>query len=151
MEYAATQDLEARYGVDEIAMLGQTVGVGGVVQALQDATEEADSYVGVRYTLPLPSAPAPLKVAVCDIARFRLYKDRPTEEVTYRYERAIKWLTAISVGKAVLIFTPGLTPEEQETIIDTAAPVAGVVSLGVFSDATMGMVPGVAGYPRWML
>lgn len=56
--------------------------------------------MAVRYTVPLPSVPAPLKVAVCDIARFRLYKDRPTDEVKYRYEQAVKWLKALARGEA---------------------------------------------------
>lgn len=142
MSYATRLDLESRFSVDEVLMLEQVVGAGGVTQALQDAAEEADSYVAVRYTIPMPSIPAPLKVAVCDIARFRLYKDRPTEEVKYRYEQAIKWLVALSLGKAALVFSPALTPDEEDAIVSPVTPVAGRIVSGVFNDNLLQFMPG---------
>ena len=142
MLYAARIDLEARFSTDEVTVLEQTVGAGGVERALQDAAEEADSYVAVRYTVPLPSVPAPLKVAVCDIARFRLYKDRPTEEVKYRYEQAIKWLKALARGEATLTFNPPLSSTEESAIVAPVTPVAGVIQSGVFSDAVLQGMPG---------
>lgn len=148
MLYATRIDLESRFSTDEVTVLEQTVGTGGVERALQDAAEEADSYVAVRYTVPLPSVPAPLKVAVCDIARFRLYKDRPTEEVKYRYEQAIKWLKALARGEATLTFTPGLSPEEEANIVSPVTPVAGIIKTGVFNDDILQYMPGTdAGWP----
>lgn len=124
------------------------MGAGGVERALQDAAEEADSYVAVRYTVPLPSVPAPLKVAVCDIARFRLYKDRPTEEVKYRYEQAVKWLKSVARGEATLTFTPRLSPEEEANIVSPVTPVAGIIKTGVFNDDILQYMPGAdAGWP----
>lgn len=148
MLYATRIDLESRFSTDEVTVLEQTVGTGGVERALQDAAEEADSYVAVRYTVPLPSVPAPLKVAVCDIARFRLYKDRPTEEVKYRYEQAIKWLKALAKGEATMVFTPGLSTEEEADIVSPVTPVAGLVQTGVFNDNILQYMPGAdAGWP----
>lgn len=148
MLYAARIDLESRFSTDEVTVLEQTVGTGGVERALQDAAEEADSYVAVRYTVPLPSVPAPLKVAVCDIARFRLYKDRPTEEVKYRYEQAVKWLKSVARGEAILTFTPGLTPEEQDDIYSPVTPVSAIIKTGVFNDDILQFMPGTdAGWP----
>lgn len=142
MNYATRSDLESRYSADEVLNLEGMIGPGGVIQALQDAAEEADSYIAVRYTIPLPSIPAPLRVAVCDIARFRLYKDRPTEEVKYRYEQATKWLTAVSLGKATLVFSPALTPVEEETFVAPVTPVAGTIQSGVFNDSLLQFMPG---------
>lgn len=142
MGYATRSDLESRFSAEEVLNLEEVVGAGGVAQALQDAAEEADSYVAVRYTLPLPSIPAPLKVAVCDIARFRLYKDRPTEEVKYRYEQATKWLVGLSVGKTALVFSPALTVDEQEAIVSPVTPVAGIIQSGVFNDNLLQFMPG---------
>lgn len=142
MGYVTRSDLESRFSAEEVLNLEEVVGTGGVAQALQDAAEEADSYVAVRYTLPLPSIPAPLKVAVCDIARFRLYKDRPTEEVKYRYEQATKWLAGLSVGKTALVFSPALTVDEQEAIVSPVTPVAGIIQSGVFNDNLLQFMPG---------
>lgn len=142
MLYATRTDLEERFSTDEIEVLNGTVGAGGVEQALQDAAEEADSYVAVRYAVPLPSVPAPLKVAVCDIARFRLYKDRPTDEVKYRYEQAIKWLKALARGEATMVFTPGLSPEQEADIVSPVTPVAGIIRTGVFNDDILQFMPG---------
>lgn len=148
MLYATRIDLESRFSTDEVTVLEQTVGAGGVERALQDAAEEADSYVAVRYTVPLPSVPAPLKVAVCDIARFRLYKDRPTEEVKYRYEQAVKWLKSVARGEATLTFTPRLSPEEEANIVSPVTPVAGIIKTGVFNDDILQYMPGAdAGWP----
>lgn len=145
MIYATRTDLETRYSADEVTVLEQTVGAGGVELALNDAAEEANSYVAVRYAVPLPSVPATLKVAVCDIARFRLYKDRPTEEVKYRYEQAVKWLKSVSRGDAVLTFDPALSPEEQEDGIYAVTPIAGTIRTGVFNDSILQYMPGVMG------
>lgn len=142
MLYATRTDLEDRFSTDEIEVLNGTVGAGGVEQALQDAAEEADSYVAVRYAVPLPSVPAPLKVAVCDIARFRLYKDRPTDEVKYRYEQAVKWLKALARGEATMVFTPGLSPEQEDNIVSPVTPVAGIIRTGVFNDDILQFMPG---------
>jgi phage gp36-like protein len=59
---------------------------------LQDASEEIDSYIAVGYRLPLPQIPATLKRVACNIARYRLYYQRPTEEVDKRYEAEIAYL-----------------------------------------------------------
>lgn len=144
MLYATRIDLESRFSTDEVTVLEQTVGTGGVERALQDAAEEADSYVAVRYTVPLPSVPAPLKVAVCDIARFRLYKDRPTEEVKYRYEQAIKWLKSLARGEATMVFTPGLSPDEEASIVSPVTPISGTINTGVFNDEILQFMPGMS-------
>ncbi|MCK4088436.1 DUF1320 family protein, partial [Acinetobacter radioresistens] len=60
--YATQADMEARFGVNEISNLKamQTV-ENAIEQALQDAVEEIDSYVAVKYQLPLPEVPSTLK------------------------------------------------------------------------------------------
>ena len=143
--YATRDELVRRFGELEIASLEDQDSTGSPVPAvslaaLLDATQEADSYVAVRYPLPLPMVPTPLVVAVCDIARFRLYKDRPTEQVTYRYEAALKWLEKLAAGKVTIFFEPTVAPVEIPR-----APVAIGVQYngGVFGAATLGRMPGI--------
>ena len=143
--YAARDELVKRFGELEISSLEDQDGTGSPVPAvslaaLLDATQEADSYVAVRYPLPLPTVPTPLVVAVCDIARYRLYKDRPTEQVTYRYEAALKWLEKLAAGKVTIFFEPAVAPVEIPR-----APVAIGVQYtgGVFGSATLDRMPGI--------
>lgn len=142
MTYATRSDMTLRYGEAEIASLedADNTGAGNeevTARALLDAQEEADSYVAVRYSTPLPSVPAPLARATCDIARFRLYKDRPTEEVKYRYERSVKWLEQLAAGKVLLTFIPTLTSAQAAEITMPVSPVSAHYAEGVFSDAAL--------------
>ncbi|WP_104499032.1 gp436 family protein [Acinetobacter indicus] len=90
--------------------------------AIEQASNEADSYIATRYILPLPSVPDQLKRNIGDIARYILYKDQPTDEVLRRYEMAISWLNKLSTGKAILVF-----PIEPKG--DDGQPIAGT---GIF-------------------
>ncbi|MCY6411202.1 DUF1320 domain-containing protein [Acinetobacter sp. VNH17] len=144
--YATRQDLEQRFGADEIANLEamQTV-PGALEEALQDATEEIDSYVAVAYTLPLPEIPSTLKRVACNIARYRLYFQQPTEEVTKRYDAEVKYLQRVADKKAVLPIkneqdqpTGELPPQSPATM-----PIGTTYKSGVFGDAVLDMMPGI--------
>lgn len=142
--YITENDMLARFGEPEMELLA-TIGDDVIARALQDASEEAESYVAVNYTPPLPNIPAPLKAATCDIARYRLYKDRATEQVKERYEQAIKWLVRLAEGKVKLTFSPALTQEQAETTLTPAvAPAVASASGGVFGDAAFGRMLGAA-------
>jgi phage gp36-like protein len=144
--YATRQDLEARFGADEIANLEamQTV-TGALEEALQDASEEIDSYVAVAYDLPLPNIPATLKRVACNIARYRLYFQRPTEEVDKRYEAEVNFLKRIADGKAVL----NIQNEQNEVIEEKpkrnpkSIPIGTSYTGGVFSDEQLNKMPSV--------
>ena len=104
--YATRDDLIARFGVQSIESLEKTVAkvVDPAVseKAIRDATELADSYIASRYSLPLSGIPESLKKYVLDIARYNLYVQKPTEEVTKRYEEALTWLNRIASGRVIL-------------------------------------------------
>ena len=100
--YATEQDLVARFGA-EIGNLKLMVSNPDFVKdAIQDATEEINGHIGDRYPLPLPNVPSNLKRMACDIARYRLYFEQPTEEVRKRYEDAIAFLKRVADNKAHL-------------------------------------------------
>jgi phage gp36-like protein len=144
--YATRQDLEARFGTNEVANLEamQTV-TGALEEALQDATEEIDGYVAVKYALPLPSIPTTLKRVACNIARYRLYFQRPTEEVDKRYESEVEYLKSLASGKAVLNIQ-----NDQNEVIDEkpkrnpkSIPIGTSYTGGVFSDEQLNKMPSV--------
>lgn len=140
MPYATEEDMISRFSATEVSVLadGSDISV-----ALQDASEEVDTYVGVRFDLPLPVVPAPLKRAVCDIARYRMYKDRPTEHVTKRYEQSIDWLKRLADGKVVLDFGATMSDEQVAAIETPVKPASGNYQGSVFSDKALGMMPTV--------
>jgi phage gp36-like protein len=113
MAYALLTDLEERFGVDEINQLSDRDNDGvndvGVVDgALDDATDEINSYLARKYTVPVVSVSANLKKTCCDIARYLLHGDAATEEVEKRYKRAVAWLNDLASGKAVLTDASGV-------------------------------------------
>ena len=112
MSYATQQDMIDRYSEDllwNIAFLpadGETaeqLDAVSIEKALSDASSECDVYLNARYEMPLPSAP-PVLVGCCvDIAVYNLATGpAQSEDITKRYDRAIKLLDRISRGTADL-------------------------------------------------
>lgn len=144
--YATRKDLEVRFGEDELQELDlmQTAG-NSIEEALQDASEEIDSYIAVRYVLPLPSTPSTLKRIACNIARFRLYFQSPTEEVGNRYKAEIDFLKRVADGKATLnILNPqNEVTEEKPVNAPSTLPIGSTYRGGVFGDDVLGLMPSI--------
>lgn len=133
MSYATQADLVERFSEAEIAQLtdrsheAETIDAGVVQRALEDAAAEIDGRLQPRYRLPLASVPRLLKNIACDIARYRLYDDRATDQVNKRYDDAIRLLDRIGRGEIQL----GLDAADQAT--PTAGGVRSQASARVFS------------------
>jgi phage gp36-like protein len=123
MNYAAEADMLTHFGPAQVLIAADrdgdgTADTGVVTDALADASEEIDSYLAARYTLPLVAPiPGVLVRVCCDIAMYRMSIDGPsmTDEKRVRYEDAIKWLTNLAKG----IVTLGV--EEDTTVVSTNA------------------------------
>jgi len=103
--YAVQQDLVDRFGQKEILELTDRTNTGNidatvVGRALADADARINGYLQVRYVLPLASAPAVLVGIASDIARYYLFDDKATDQVTQRYKDAIKFLQDVASGAA---------------------------------------------------
>ena len=143
--YATEADLVARFSEEEISNLKLMVSNPQFVDdAIQDATEEINGHIGGRYPLPLPNVPSNLKRMACDIARYRLYFQQPTEEVRKRYEDAIAFLKRVADNKAHLQIQ---LPETNEIVDDqpknkpSTAPIGTSYTGGVFGDDTLNKMP----------
>lgn len=115
MPYATQQDLVDRFGEDEVRQLTDRANTGAIDatvadQALADASEEMDGYIGARYQLPLATTPTVLVRLCADIARYRLYDAEPLPAVAQRYKDAVAFLTQISKGTVTL----GLPATQQD-------------------------------------
>jgi phage gp36-like protein len=116
MSYATPQDLIDRLGVREATAISDRVAAGVpnnavLLQALANAQDEANAYVGRRYALPLatpqgqPAAvPTLLTRIVIDIARYRQTGTEimETESIRNRFKDALSQLEQIAAGKLSL-------------------------------------------------
>lgn len=127
MTYAVQQDLIDRFGADELAQLtdrvnGSVIDASVVARALADADAEIDGYLAARHALPLSSVPPILLLTGCDIARYRLFGDRTTEEVRSRYDDAVRRLKGIATGSVVLPGAAALTPAVGSNTVMQRSP-----------------------------
>ena len=137
-EYALKADMVSRFGEKELIELTDREGVGVLddavlTTALTEAQGEVNSYIAAVYDLPLPSVPAIVVTATCNIARFRLYNNAATDEVKIRYDDTIRWLRDVARGPATLGFTPETEPTNSVVVVSSREQ--------VFSDtlfSTMG-------------
>ena len=107
MSYATQADMIEAFGETELVQLSDRartgdVGAAVVAAKIADAAAEVDAYLQAKYTLPLQSVPPVLRRVTCDIARYHLYDDRATEQVTQRYRDAIRFLEALAKGTVAL-------------------------------------------------
>ena len=144
--YATEENLVARFG-NEIEQLKQMLpSQSAIDDAIQDATEEINGHIGGRYSLPLPNVPSNLRRMACDIARYRLYFQQPTEEVRKRYEDAIAFLKRVADNKAHLQIQ---LPETNQIVDDqpknkpSTAPIGTSYTGGVFGDSILDQMPSI--------
>lgn len=132
MTYATQADMTARFGSEDLIRLTDRADppldvVDAVVLAAAqaDAAATIDSFVVVRYTLPLSPIPLMLKNIECDLAWFNLMRGRPTDDAQKRKDDAMRQLRDISAGKASLgVDAVGAAPTESGGVSFTSgAPV----------------------------
>lgn len=116
MPYATPQDMIDRFEEREMIQLTDRHDTGSIdstvlAKALADADAEIDGHLMGRYTLPLASVPIVLTRYACDIARYFLYDNHATEQVSKRYDDARRFLVAIGKGDISL----GLDSAQQKT------------------------------------
>jgi len=107
MTYATQQHMVDRFGETELIQLTDRDNTGAIdsnvlARAIADADAEINGYLIGQYALPLASTPDILITYACDIVRYRLYDDRATEQVTKRYDAALKFLRMVAEGKIAL-------------------------------------------------
>ncbi len=127
MSYATAADLALRFGEAELAQLADPLHTGEpdaavLALALADADAEIDGYLVALYALPLASVPALLVRMACDLARYRLFGDRVTDQVRQLYTDAVRDLKAIASGAMRIDGAAPLAPSSASTTIKVSAP-----------------------------
>lgn len=135
MAYAAEADLIDRFGESELVQLTDTTQSGEVDAArlaleLDSASGQMDMYLGARNPLPLTNITqgqsSELTRLCCDIARYRLWNDRASDEVRIRYQDAVGVLEMIAKGTLPLL-------TEQQAVSPSSNTAVGSFSRA-FSD-----------------
>ena len=103
MPYATQQDLEDRFGSDELKRVADrnadgVIDAAVVAKAIADADALIDSYLREVYALPLASVPGRLVRLATDLALFFCYPSNPPEDVQRRRDDAEAYLLKIAKG-----------------------------------------------------
>ncbi len=129
MAYATKADIITIYSEDVLYVAdrdGDGVSDDAAIErALSSASDEIDSYLGVRFTVPY-SHPSEILTQLCvDMAIYRLANTRDvmTETIKDRYNDSIKHLIRISDGKATLPSPPTAEGEEPDPQFEAAQPI----------------------------
>lgn len=109
MAYATQSDLEKYFGEIEVLRASDRDGDGSadvdvIAAAITAAEEQIDSYVAVRYNLPLTTVPGTLTRVCCDLAMYHMSPNSlaMTEDKETRYGHALKWLEKLAKGTVTL-------------------------------------------------
>jgi phage gp36-like protein len=137
--YCTQDDLLALIPPTELAQLtaesGDTPDAAVVADAIAQAGAEIDSYLAVRYRLPLAATPDRIKSLAADIAIYHLYSRRSLMHQVRldKYTQAIAFLKDVAAGRARILGADAAEePGAAENVVE-------VTSSGrVFSRDKMG-------------
>lgn len=123
MTYATLNDMIDRFTVAEMIDLTDTTSSGvldlsPIERALADADAEIDTALRGRYALPVTPVPSLLVQIACNLARYALHADRPTETVKDRAEEARVLLSQIAAGKRSLDAAPVAPAETMQGLVE---------------------------------
>ena len=117
MTYCTQVDIQKRIGQADLAALSDYSGDGNpdtdvVEAAIADACALIDSYLSVRFTVPVSPVPSVLRARAVNLAVYflRLGRDSATEDVRRQYEDDVTWLREVVSGAVSL----GIEPSAAE-------------------------------------
>lgn len=125
MAYATLTDMIALYGEREVTVCSDwdnsgSLNKNNVNACLSAAADEMDSYLAVRYQLPLDDTAVTddLVRRNCEIGMWKLcpYATTATELKEKRYKEALTWLLRLSRGEVTL--GPGQNLETPAVVTD---------------------------------
>lgn len=148
--YATQAEMINRYGTEELIQATnlEIENTGAIVlavlnSALSEANSMIDGYLQVKYSLPLIENPPSIVGVACNLARFILWKNKPSERVLSGYESAIAFLKDVARG----IVSLGMTSTLGAPISNALKPIISesevpakmtLESLSDYIDPTLG-------------
>ncbi len=109
MPYCTIDDVRRQLEEARLVQLTDDEGTGELVeervtQAIRDADDEIDSYLGLRMRVPLSPAPDTVRRLSVDIAVYNLYsrREKLPENRLERYRNCVRFLESAASGKISL-------------------------------------------------
>jgi len=116
--YCTQADLVTRMSETDLVRLTDHDGDGSVdasvaAAAIADAGGHIDSYLQVKYTVPLSPVPDVIRkrAAILSIYFLQLYRDSVTESMQKAFDAVDAWLKLAAAGKVAL----GISPKPAES------------------------------------
>jgi len=117
MAYCTYDDVKKRIGEADLVALADYDGDDSpdadvVAAAIDDACSLIDSYLSVRFTVPVNPVPDMLRTRAVNLAVYflRLGRDSATEDARRQYEDDVEWLREVVHGEVSL----GIEPSAAE-------------------------------------
>jgi len=145
--YLTVEDYVDRFGAQETVRLTDEARSGTIdgpklEQAIRDAADLADSYLGTRYPIPLENAPRIIGSIVAALTREALHKTRPTPEVKDAADRARAQLRDLSAGRMTIPVEVGETAPQSS--LDQSSMRSGEANDLLFNRPSLDNYVGIA-------
>ena len=129
MAYCSEDDLLKMIPQSELAELtaesGEVPDSLIIMDAISKAGAEIDSYLGVRYVVPLATPPAQVKALAVDLAIYHLYSRRsvvpPVRQ--QKYEAAVAFLKQAAAGQLVIVGPQGELPTVAKGVAEATSAI----------------------------
>ena len=109
MAYCDQSDIEMRISAKDLVLLADQDGDGAadpdvVAAAISNACDEIDSYLSLKFRVPVSPVPHVLLTRAVSLSVYylRLGRDSVTDDVRKQYEADIKWLQDVVAQKVQL-------------------------------------------------
>jgi phage gp36-like protein len=129
MAYCCEDDLLKMIPQSELAELtaesGEVPDSLIINEAISKAEAEIDSYLGVRYVVPLAAPPARVKALAVELAIYHLYSRRSVAPPVRQrnYEEAVAFLKQVAAGQVVIVGPQGELPTVAKEVTDSTSAI----------------------------
>jgi phage gp36-like protein len=127
MAYCSEDDLLKMIPQSELAELtaesGEVPDSLIIIDAISKAEAEIDSYLGVKYVVPLSAPPAQVKALAVDLAIYHLYSRRSVVPMVrqQKYDAAVAFLKQVAAGQLVIVGPQGELPTVAKEVTDATS------------------------------
>jgi phage gp36-like protein len=94
-----------------------------IADAISKADAEIDSYLGVKYVVPVSPAPDQVKALSVDLAIYHLYSRHsiipPVRQ--QKYDAAVAFLQQVAAGQAIITGPGGVLPTTVKDVTDVTS------------------------------
>jgi phage gp36-like protein len=96
-----------------------------IADAINKAGAEIDSYLGVKYVVPLDTPPDRVKALAVDLAIYHLYSRRSIVPPVWqqRHDAAVAFLKQVVAGQMVIVGPQGELPTVAKEVTDATSAI----------------------------